>query len=469
MSNPRGKLMPIADAFWTWIEAPETPMQVAGLMIFKPNEPAADFVRRVVNTYRTYPATTKPFNYLIKRSRIPLMARRSVVDDVDIDYHFRHSALPAPGGQLELGILISRLHSTPLDPRRPMWEAHIIEGLEGDHVAVYIKAHHSLMDGVAGIRMLMETFSTDPDAALPPPPWARALPARTQRKVAERRKRTKFTNALSALQAVRRLAKARREHDNELVGLFQSPRSALNVEVSPQRRVATASLDLARIIAVGRASGTTINDVVLALCSASLRRYLDQLDDVPAQSLTAMVPVSVRPADSDGDGNAVSMILATLATDVSDPAERLKQIARSTEAGKNHLRSMDAGTLDLYSQTAMLPHVSRQLVPGLASTRPVFNLVISNVPGPPEPLYAGGARLESWFPASLLFKNEALNITALSYNGRLNLGFTACRTALPHVQDLALYVEDALEDLETVLSVDVQLTSELTNHVPVND
>jgi len=107
----------------------------------------------------------------------------------------------------------------------------------------------------------------------------------------------------------------------------------------------------------------------------------------------------------------------------------------------------------------MLPHVSRQLVPGLASARPVFNLVISNVPGPHEPLYAGGAQLESWFPVSLLFKNEALNITALSYNGRLNLGFTACRTALPHVQDLALYVENALENLETVLSVDGPLSA----------
>jgi diacylglycerol O-acyltransferase len=459
MSNPRGKLMPIADAFWTWIESPETPMQVAGLMIFKPDEPAADFVRRVVDTYRTYPATIKPFNYLVKRSRIPLMARRRVIDDVDIDYHFRHSALPAPGGQLELGILISRLHSAPLDPRRPMWEAHVIEGLEGDRVAVYLKAHHSLLDGVAGIRLLMETFSTDPDAALPPPPWARALPPRTTRTAAERRRRPKLSHIASALMAVRRLAKARRQHDNELVGLFQSPRSALNVEVSPQRRVATASLDLARIVAVGKASGTTINDVVLALCSAGLRRYLDQLDSVPAQSLTAMVPVSVRPADSDGDGNAVSMILATLATDVSDPAQRLRQIARSTEAGKNHLRSMEAGTLDIYSQAAMLPHVSRQLVPGLASARPVFNLVISNVPGPHEPLYAGGARLESWFPVSLLFKNEALNITALSYNGRLNLGFTACRTALPHVQDLALYVEHALDDLETVLSVDGPLSA----------
>jgi diacylglycerol O-acyltransferase len=321
MSNPRGKLMPLDDAFWTWIESPETPMQVAGLMIFQPDEPAADFVRRVVNTYRTYPATSKPFNYLIKRSRIPLMARRRVVDDVDIDYHFRHSALPAPGGQRELGILISRLHSTPLDPRRPMWEAHVIEGLEGDRVAVYLKAHHSLMDGVAGVRMLIETFSTNPDAPLPPPPWARALPARTPRTVAQRRKRPKLTNAASALKAVRRLAKARRQRDNDLVGLFQSPRSALNVEVSPQRRVATASLDLSRIIAVGKASGTTINDVVLALCSTGLRRYLEQLDDLPTKSLTAMVPVSVRPADSDADGNAVSMILATLATDLSDPVQ----------------------------------------------------------------------------------------------------------------------------------------------------
>lgn len=447
----KAKLLPLSDAFWTWIESPETPMQVASLLIFRPDEPAADFVRRLVDTYRRHAATSKPFNYVIRPSRIPLMARRKTVDDVDVDYHFRHSALPQPGGQRELGILVSRLHSSPLDPRRPMWEAHVIEGLEGNRVAVYIKAHHSLMDGVAGVRILRETFSTDPSAPLTPPPWARDLSRRRRREAPLSDAPSRILSLLRALRATATLARARTKDARDLVGLFQSPQSALNVEVSPQRRVATASVALDRLAAVSAATGATVNDVVLALCSAALRRYLDDLGKRPDQSLTALVPVSVRPADAEAEGNAISMMLANLATDVADPLERLATIRRSTLAAKEHLRTMDSATLDVYSQIAMGPHIARQLVPRLAKARPPFNLVISNVPGPREPMYAGGARLESFHPMSLLFRNEALNITVLSYDGRLNLGLTACRRALPHVQDLALHLVDALDELESAL------------------
>jgi diacylglycerol O-acyltransferase len=453
MSNKAEKL-PLADAFWTWIESPETPMQVASLLIFRPDEPASDFVRRVVDTYRGYPATTRPFNFLITPTRIPLMATRVVIDDVEIDYHLRHSALPKPGGQRELGILVSRLHSAPLDRRRPMWETHVIEGLEDNRVAVYIKAHHSLMDGVAGVRMLMETFSTDQDAPLPPPPWARTLPPREGGTSGGAARLFKLRNALQTLRAVARLFRGRSKK-TPLVGLFQSPHSALNVEVGPQRRLATASIELDRLVAITSATGATINDVVLALCSSALRCYLDKLGELPSESLTAMVPVSIRPADAESDGNSVSMILADLATTGADPRARLAKIVQSTQAAKQHLSSMDSGGLALYSQAAMLPHVGRQLIPALAKARPVFNLVISNVPGPRETLYAGGAPLESFHPMSLLFKNEALNITALSYDGNLNFGFTACRTALPRVQDLALYLLDALDELEQTIGKEI--------------
>jgi WS/DGAT/MGAT family acyltransferase len=223
--------------------------------------------------------------------------------------------------------------------------------------------------------------------------------------------------------------------------------------ISPQRRVSTATIELDRVSALAEASGTTLNDIVLALCSTALRRYLQDLDELPAQPLTAMCPVSVRPADGEAEGNAVSMILASLATDEADPVARLRVIAASTAAGKKHLRSLDKAALTAYSSLAMAPHFARQLVPGAARTRPMFNVVISNVPGPRRPLYAAGARMESFFPVSLLFKNEALNITVLSYDGHLNFGFTADRSALPHVQDLAVYTVQALDELEDRTSV----------------
>lgn len=443
------KTMSIQDSFWTWIEAPATPMQVAALSIFHPDEPATDVVHRIVEEYRSYPATSRPFNYLIHTRTAPLLARREVIDDVDIDYHLRHSALPRPGGERELGVLVSRLHSTPLDPRRPMWEAHVIEGLAGNRFAVYLKAHHSLMDGVAGIRILAETFSREPDAPLPPPPWARELPVRFPKAAAPSPKRGWLRGAGQVPRAVRTIARATRQPDNPLVGPYQAPKSPINVPISPQRRVATARIEQSRVAAIAEATGTTLNDVVLALCSTALRRYLLAQKTLPDDPLVAMCPVSVRPADSDGDGNAVSMLLANLATDDADPLARLRTIAASTRAGKDHLRSMDAKALGTYSPIVMGPQLGRQLIPGVAATRPLFNLVISNVPGPRRPRYLGGARMEAFYPMSLLFKNDALNITLLSYDSWLNFGLTACRVALPHMQDIAVFLVDALAELES--------------------
>jgi WS/DGAT/MGAT family acyltransferase len=240
-----------------------------------------------------------------------------------------------------------------------------------------------------------------------------------------------------------------------LTGLFQAPHSPLNVPITPQRRFSTAAIDVDRLTKLAIATETSVNDVVLALCSAALRRYLLDLNALPRQPLVAMCPVSVRPADSPSEGNAVSMILANLATHEPDPRRRLAAISASTRAAKAHLRSQPKAVLDCYSPLAMGPHLARQLVPGIASgMRPVFNVVISNVPGPPQPLHAGEARMEELYPMSLLFKNEALNITVCSYAGRLNFGFTACRSSLPHVQDLALHTLAALDELERAVVAD---------------
>lgn len=443
--------MPIADSFWLWIESPETPMQVAALSIFDTDEPASAFVRRIVDDFRSRPATASPFNTVIRTGPLKLLNRRKMVDDVDIDYHFRHSALPAPGGQRELAMLISRLHTVPLDWRRPMWEVHVIEGLEGNRIAVYFKTHHSLMDGVAGVRLMAATYSPDPDAPLTPPIWANTPPEWVPQTTTE-----SGVGAVRGMwrsrRAVRNLFRAGRSPDNPLVGPFQAPHSLLNVPIGPQRRISTATVALDRVKTLAAATDTSVNDIVLAMCASALRRYLIDIDGLPDEPLIAMVPVNVRQTGT--DGNAVSIILANLATHLASPHDRLAAIAASTRAGKQHIKSVPQEAMSAYTTLALAPHAAKQLIPGAASRlRPMFNLVISNVPGPKQPMYAGGARMESFFPMSLLFKNEALNITALSHAGQLDFGFTACRSALPHVQDVALYTVEALDELEaTVVS-----------------
>ncbi|TSD99711.1 wax ester/triacylglycerol synthase family O-acyltransferase [Skermania sp. ID1734] len=449
---PDKKMMPIEDAFWTWVDSPDTPMQVGSLMIFRPQEPGVEFARRLVEAWRGYPATSRPFNFLIHMRPLPIPGTREVISDVDIDYHLRHSALHSPGGQRELGVLISRLHSAPLDHRRPLWEMHVIEGLEDNRVAVYLKAHHALFDGVAGIRLLGETFTATPTDRLPPPPWARTIPTRPSQQSSGAGIVQKVIRAAQLPRALGEFAVGAVRHGDAMVGPFQAPQSALNVPIGPQRRVSTAVVDLERVRALAARTATTVNDIVLAMCAGALRRYLSELGQLPTASLTAMCPVSVRTTKGGEDGNAVSMILADLATNVAGPMERLRAISASTTAGKNHLKTLDASVLGDYGMLAGTPWLAKQVIPGAGAIRPMFNLVISNVPGPRTPLFAGDARMEEFYPMSLLSKNEALNITILSHDGKLNFGITACREALPHVQDVAVYCGGALDELEAAVT-----------------
>jgi WS/DGAT/MGAT family acyltransferase len=222
----------------------------------------------------------------------------------------------------------------------------------------------------------------------------------------------------------------------------------LNARIGRNRRFATAQLELSRIKAVARAMNGTMNDVVLALCSASLRRYLAERDALPTVPLVAMVPVSTRAKDDAGGGNAVGAILASLATTIEDPAERLAAIVASTTTAKQQLQGMSPAAVLQYSALLIAPTML-QMIPGAAGRlRPAFNVVISNVPGPDQPLYFRGARLEASYPMSIPIHGQALNITCNSYAGRVCFGFTGCRDTIPHLQRLAVYCAEALGELE---------------------
>ncbi len=451
------------DASWLMVESRDTPMHVGGLLRFAFDAPPrADFFRRLIADFRMPRRVAAPWNQRLRPTTWmhPWPAWDSV-DDIDVEHHVRHSALPAPAGERELGQFIARLHSQPLDLGRPPWECELIEGLaDGREFAIYVKMHHALIDGVSGIKLLERSMAGDIDASRRLPPFWTIGSERAGK--AKRRPAPTAAEAIAGLvEAIRsqvgNLPDIARAFGAMLTGLgsqerlaipFEAPLSILNGRIHGQRRFATQRLALDRLRAVAAAGGGTLNDVVLALCGGALKRFLGELGELPAQPLTAGVPVSVRPKDDDGAGNAITFIIATLGTDIDDPAERLAAIAASTRRAKAHLLSLPRQAMTQYTIVLMAPYML-SLVTGVGGrTRPMFNVTISNVPGPDRPLYFRGARLQAAYPVSLVTHGQALNITCQSYDGHLAFGFTGCRDTLPHMQRLATYTGEALDELE---------------------
>jgi WS/DGAT/MGAT family acyltransferase len=232
---------------------------------------------------------------------------------------------------------------------------------------------------------------------------------------------------------------------------FDTPTSILNGRIHGPRRFATQRFELPRLKALAKAADATLNDIVLALCGAALRRFLDELGELPEKSLTAGIPVSVRPKDDAEAGNAITFIISTLGTDIADPLERLEAIRASTRRAKEHVQNMPREAMLQYTLLLMAPYMGTLLTGIGGRTRPMFNITISNVPGPERPLYFRGARMEASYPVSLVTHGQALNITCQSYDGHLNFGFTGCRDSLPHMQRVATYTGEALTELEALL------------------
>ena len=244
--------------------------------------------------------------------------------------------------------------------------------------------------------------------------------------------------------------KAARQDDDPLGVPYRAPKSVINSRVTPPRRFATQQYSIERLKKLAAAAEVTLNDVVLGLCGSSLRRFLLESNALPNQALTAGIPVSVRPAGDNSVGTAISFIIATLGTDIADPKLRLETIHESTRRAKENLQKLPRSAIDRYSLMLMGPFIL-QLITGLGGrTRPVFNVTISNVPGPDYPLFYNGLKMEGIYPVSLLSHGQSLNITCLSYDGNLNFGFTACRDTLPKMQRLSVYTGEALEELEEI-------------------
>ena len=448
------------DSAFLWMETRHQPMHVAGLNLYTPPPGAgADFVSRLLARWGKQLQAQPPFNL---RPVLRLgMWHWEEDQEFELDYHLRHLALPHPGRIRELLVMVSRLHGNLMDRNRPLWEAYVIEGLPDGRFATYIKIHHALVDGVTGARMMASALS--PSArGQKPPLWAQKLDVHPA-------SRSKAKPAPGLLQQIGDVARAGREilpgigaglMDMLRAGAgvveadgalpFQAPPSPFNVEISGSRRFAAQSYSLTRLRAIGQASGATVNDVTLAICAGALRMYLLAQKKLPKKPLIAMVPVSLH-GETDAGGNQVTLLLANLATHVEDPLARLQAIVHSTTQAKQRLARMPRLQKMAHGMTTIAP-LGLGIVTGSARKRPVFNVVISNVPGPRQTLYLNGARLDEVYPVSIATHYLALNITISGYGDRLGFGYTACRRSVPALQRMLDYTDTSIAELEQAVS-----------------
>jgi diacylglycerol O-acyltransferase / wax synthase len=446
-----------SDTMFLYAESREQMMHVAGLMLFEtPPGTRPDHLRELVDEVRADPRVFPPFNLQLAHPDLLIHPLQHWVehDDVDLDYHVRRSALPSPGDERELGIVVSRLHGHHIDFHRPPWELHLIEGLDHNRFAIYCKVHHSLVDGFSAMKILVNALSRDP-AEHRPLFFAVPQPKRPPREPSGDGG-LHFPELLAQVRAqygatksvFRALANVAREGAG-LVSPREAPRCILNGRIGKSRRFATASLPTARLKAIGKAAGGTLNDAILAVSASSLRRYLLELGALPAAPLVASLPVAVRARDDVGGGNAVAAILATLATDIADPHARIAAIVASTTHAKQQLQGMSKAAILSYSALMLAPSMLNMLPMTAGHFPPTFNVVISNVPGPEESLYFRGARMQATYPMSIPVHGQALNITCNSYAGNVCFGFTGCRDTVPHLQRLAVYCAEAISEYES--------------------
>ena len=436
-------------------------MHVGGLHLYTPPIGAgADFVQKLVESWREYPRANPPFDQYAHFR----LGHYFWDDDKDfeLDYHLRHSSLPRPGRIRELLGLVSRLHGTLMDRTRPLWEVNVIEGLSDGRVALFMKVHHAMFDGVAAMKMMNHLLSPDP-LERRPPIWAQTRPKR-ERPADEPTVATPglFERALKmgaeifpgVQSGLRELV---RDETIAHAQPYQAPPTMFNVRISGSRRFAAQSFSLERFQAIGKAASATINDVTLAVCSGTLRRYLLANDALPDRPLTAMVPVSVRDPGQDS-GNALSILIANLATNLEDPLERMKLIIESTTLAKDRLGKMSKLERMAHA-AAMSAPMGASMVTGYAKRRPIYNVVISNVPGPKQLLFLDGMRLDESYPVSIPVDYLALNITITGYNKELGFGYTACRRSVPALQRMLDYTDESLREFEGALQLGARSTA----------
>lgn len=405
--------------------------------------------------------------------------------DFDLDFHLRHIAVPPPGDRQQQAELIARLHARPLDRSRPLWEIYVIDGLEDGQVGLYSKVHHATIDGVSGSQMmeqLLDHLPSGDQVELPKEPWvpesnptaaemllrgavgaaiqpgrvARTL-YRTTRSVWESNEMlgaAARTVGLDRVPLARSFLRRRgAEVDADRIPQAPAPRTPWNVGITAHRRFAYFSHSLEDYKMVKNAFGTTLNDVVMAVTGSALRRYLESHGELPEDPLKAMVPVSVRTeAQAHEYTNRVTSIIAELATDEKDPVARLQRIHEAMREAKRMQQATPATMMTDLTELAM-PALLAQAARIASRTKildrmnPPFNVIISNVPGPRESLYLGGAQLLKYYPVSAITDGQGLNVTVVSYRDHLDFGLIACRELVTDLWDMEAAFDESIAEL----------------------
>jgi len=445
------------DASFLHLERGPAHMHVASTTLFEGPAPSYE-------EYRDHIASRL---HLVPRFRqklrfVPLnQGRPKWVDDpqLNLAYHVRHTALPAPGSEEQLRTLAARIFSQRLDRSKPLWEMWLVEGVEGGRFAVIGKSHHALVDGVSGMDITTVLYDTGPEPAAAPhaEPWLPA-PEPSRAQVLAEALVERATSPREALRGARALFRAPRQAARatldglEAAGTFArtglgAPPSPFNVEIGPYRRFATVRADLGEFKRVKNEHGGTVNDVVLAAVAGALGRYLRARGHSTRElELRAMVPISVRAADEQGAlGNRVSSFVAPLPVYCEDPIERLGRVSQAMGDLKQSKQAVGATLMTELADFAP-PTIAGQAA-RLQSRQRFFNLVVTNIPGPQFPLYLLGRRLEAIFPMVPLAKRQAICFGIMSYDGQVNFGLIGDHDAMADLDALAEDLAVSIEEL----------------------
>ncbi|MGN6473587.1 MAG: WS/DGAT/MGAT family O-acyltransferase [Mycobacteriales bacterium] len=453
------------DSAFLYFETPTMHMHVGGLMLVDPSGAKKPYS---FEDYREYIASRlhRVPQFRRKLAMVPLnLGKPSWVEDpdFDLDYHLHRAVVPAPGGDKETADVAGDVLSRQMDRSRPLWEMWIVEGRADGLVAIVSKVHHSVIDGVTGANMMAELFDLEPEPAQVPEPAADEWePERkpSDLELAGRALLDMVTRPVGivkllpgTLVGVGKLARRRGGGAPGMPAPFRAPRTSFNATVTAHRTVAYTHVSLDDLKTVKNAFGVKINDVVMAVCSGALRKYLIDRDELPERSLISAIPISVHASSEDKEGTTkISIMFASLASDIEDPAERLRHIATTNEGAKEDHELVGAHMLQDWAEHAA-PNtfsLAARMYSGLrlANRHPVVhNLVISNVPGPPIPLYFNGGRLVELHPLGPVMDGAGLNVTVLSNMDAIGFGFIACRELMPNLWDLADAVPDAVAEL----------------------
>ncbi|MGX9791140.1 wax ester/triacylglycerol synthase family O-acyltransferase [Mycobacterium sp. MMS18-G62] len=389
-------------------------------------------------------------------------------DQVDLRQHCLRRTLERGEGPKGLWRLVSRLHAEPLDRSRPMWMSYLIDGLDDGRFAVYLKIHHTVVDGVAGLQMITQALSTDPQCRSMPTFFTHSAPPAPSKRSGLRIPnpvwmiRSMLGTAASSLALAERVVTG--EAADLMAGLvldtdvlpLGAPFTRFNGRLGHERTVAAGSWDKSRIRAVQRAAGVTGNDAVTAVVAGVLRRWMLDRHELPERSLVAICPITVRGRNElpgEGDGNRFGAWLCPLGTDLDDPAERLNLIHRSMSEGKHQVANRGSAASMLLLATSIAPTVLFPMLPFVPKARTGYNLPISSVPGPASELYWNGSHVDEIYPVSAVYDGQGLNVTTFSYADHIGIGYVAGSDVVPDIDTLISLTEESLTELEAAVGV----------------